>query len=179
MKKVLTIVLIVICACIIFYFAQKKNVLYNKGMQIESSAFKNGGEIPTKYTCDGEGINPPLVFKDVPKEAKSLALISDDPDAPNGTWDHWILWNISPETAEIPENSTPAGAVTGQNSWPANANKYGAPCPPSGSHRYYFKLYALDVILDLPLTSGSQDLQNAMQGHILAEAELMGRYQRK
>jgi hypothetical protein len=146
-------------------------------MQIESPSFKYGEEIPSKYTCDGEGINPSLVFKDAPLEAKSLALIVDDPDAPKGTWDHWVVWNISPSTVEIPENSIPIGATVGKNSWPRNS--YGSPCPPSGSHRYFFKLYALDTTLDLPPTSGSQDLRDAMQGHILAETELMGRYRRK
>jgi len=179
MKKVLIIFLVIICVGIAFSFAQKENIFYNFGMQITSPQFKNGVNIPALYTCDGKGINPPLVFKDVPKGTKSLALISDDPDAPNGTWDHWVLWNISPETIEISENSTPSGAITGQNSWPANANKYGAPCPPSGSHRYFFKLYALDAMLDLPQTSRSQDLVTAMQGHILEESELIGKYQRK
>ena len=146
-------------------------------MIIESAAFKNGREIPSKYTCDGEAINPPLSIKDVPRGAKSLALIVDDPDAPAGTWDHWVLWNIPPEVKEIAEGSTPMGAVVGKNSWPANA--YGAPCPPSGSHRYYFRLYALNSLLDLPPDSNSKDLRNAMEGHVLAEAELIGTYQRK
>lgn len=146
-------------------------------MIIESSTFKNGTEIPSKYTCDEEGINPPLVFRDVPKEAKSLALIVDDPDAPRGTWDHWVLWNISPQTTEIQENSTPAGAITGENSWPKNA--YGGPCPPSGSHRYFFKLYALDSMINLAPGATKQEVIDVMQGHILAEAELIGRYQRK
>ena len=181
MKKVLIIFLVIICIGIAFYFVfvQKKDISYNSNMIIESSAFEYGKGIPEKYTCDGKGINPSLVFKDVPKEAKSLALISDDPDAPNGTWDHWVLWNIPPETTEILENSIPNGAVVGKNSWPVNANKYGAPCPPSGSHRYFFKLYALNTILNLSINSTSQDLMNAMQDYILAEAELMGRYQRK
>ena len=145
-------------------------------MQIESLEFKNGGEIPSKFTCDGAGINPKLIIKNVSKETKSLALIVDDPDAPSGTWDHWVVWNISPETTEISENSTPAGAVVGKNSWPQN--EYGAPCPPNGSHRYYFKLFALDTVLNLSENSGSQELTNAMQGHILDKAELMGIYQR-
>jgi len=179
MKKVLIIFLVIICVGIAFSFAQKENIFYNFGMQITSPQFKNGGNIPALYTCDGKGINPPLVFKDVPKGTKSLALISDDPDAPNGTWDHWVLWNIPPETTEILENSIPNGAVLGKTSWPVNANKYGAPCPPSGSHRYFFKLYALNTILNLSINSTSQDLMNAMQDYILAEAELMGRYQRK
>src|SRR3989344_4126190 len=146
-------------------------------MIIESAAFKNGGEISRKYACDGVGTNPPLVFKNVPENTKSLALIVDDPDAPRGTWDHWVLWNVPPEVQEIAEGSTPMSAVVWKNSWPANA--YGAPCPPSGSHRYYFRLYALDALLNLSSNSNSDDLRGAMEGHVVAEAELMGRYQRK
>lgn len=146
-------------------------------MTLESSAFQNNSVLPSKYTCDGVGTNPPLLFKDVPKEAKSLALIVDDPDAPRGTWDHWVLWNIPPEVAQIAEGSTPMAAVVGKNSWPTNA--YGAPCPPSGSHRYYFRLYALNSLINLPPDSNSKDLRSAIEGHILAETELMGTYQKK
>ena len=146
-------------------------------MTIESTAFKNEEEIPSKYTCDGEAINPPLTIKNVPENAKSLTLIVDDPDAPSGTWDHWILWNIPKEVMQIAEGSTPMGAVVGKNS--SGENSYGPPCPPSGAHRYYFRLYALDTPLNLSSNSNSDDLRGAMEGHILAEAELMGRYQRK
>lgn len=184
MKKVSIIFLIIILLGVIFWFAQKKNHLYNNTnmnntsiMKIESSVFINGGNIPARFTCDGEGINPDLTFKDIPKEAKSLALIVDDPDAPRGTWAHWVLWNISPNITVIKENSTPTNAVVGANSWPNN--NFGAPCPPSGSHRYFFKLYALDTILNISPSSKSEDLSTAMEGHILAEAELMGRYQKK
>ena len=178
MKKFLIILLILILIGLILWFALKNNVSYNSNnMQIESSQFKNGGEIPSKFTCDGLGINPDLSFKDVPIEAKSLALIVDDPDAPSGTWDHWVIWNIAPDTKEILENSTPTGAVVGQNSWPTQ--KYGAPCPPNGTHRYFFKLFALDIMLNIPQTSGSSELTNAMQSHILAQAELVGKYSRK
>ncbi len=147
-------------------------------MNIISGAFENGGLIPSKYTCDGENINPPFLITNVPGDAKSLALIMDDPDATRGvTWDHWVMWNISPNTTNIAENSVPSGAVQGQNSWPKN--EYDGPCPPQNSHRYFLKLYALDTMFDLPTSSGSAELVNAMQGHILAEAELMGKYQRK
>ena len=147
-------------------------------MNIQSSDFENGKEIPSKFTCDGEGINPSLIISDVPVGAKSLALIMDDPDATRGvTWDHWVMWNIAPDTTEIKENTVPAGAVQGENSWPKN--EYGGPCPPNNSHRYFFKLYALDTVLDLSKTSQSKDLVEVMQGHILAETELMGIYQRK
>ncbi len=151
-------------------------------MKIESSAFKNNSEIPSRFTCDGEGVNPGLIFKDIPKEAKSLALVVDDPDAePAGTWVHWLMWNVTPNVMEIKEASTPAGAVVGANSWSDSPfrNSFGAPCPPNGSHRYFFKLYALDIVLNIPSTSQSKDLVSAMEGHILSKAELMGRYQRK
>ncbi|MFH1608432.1 MAG: YbhB/YbcL family Raf kinase inhibitor-like protein [Patescibacteria group bacterium] len=146
-------------------------------MIITSSQFRNTEEIPSKFTCDGLGINPDLLIKDVPENAKSLALIVDDPDAPSGTWDHWVIWNIDPKISGIPENSTPNGAVVGKNSWPTN--KFGAPCPPNGSHRYFFKLFALDIILNIPESSGSAKLVSAMQDHILAQTELMGNYSRK
>lgn len=145
-------------------------------MKIESTTFKNNEEIPSKYTCDGEDINPELVFKDVPEEAKSLALTMDDPDAPNGTWDHWVLWNISPKITNISQNSIPLGATVGLNT--SGKNEYHGPCPPSGSHRYFFKLYALDTQITLKENSNKKDLLNTMEGHILAEAELMGKYKR-
>ena len=146
-------------------------------MRIESSAFESGAEIPSRFTCDGESINPPLIFKIVPENAKSLALIVDDPDAPSGIWVHWVLWNIPPTVTEIKEGSTPAGAVAGINSGSKNA--FSAPCPPGGIHRYFFKLYALDKVFDLPATSTSEDLSNAMEGHIMSESRLMGIYQKK
>lgn len=147
-------------------------------MKIESPEFDQGGEIPSRFTCDGENINPSLLVSGVPEEAKSLVLIVDDPDATRGKiWDHWIVWNIAPDTKEISENSIPLGAVVGENSWPRN--EYGGPCPPNNSHRYFFKIYALDTTLDLPPNAGSAHLTRAMKGHILDQAELMGRYQRK
>ncbi|MEM2918372.1 MAG: YbhB/YbcL family Raf kinase inhibitor-like protein [Candidatus Altiarchaeota archaeon] len=145
-------------------------------MKIKSSAFEQNGKIPIKYTCQGQDINPPLEFSEIPKEAKSLALIMDDPDAPLGTWDHWIIWNIPPETKEILEGEIPKNAIQGQNSW--KKNSYGGPCPPSGVHRYFFKLYALDTILNIKENSKKSDLEKAMQGHILAKAELIGLYEK-
>lgn len=145
-------------------------------MKIESTVFKNNEEIPSKYTCDGESINPELVFKDVPEEAKSLSLIMDDPDAPMGTWDHWVMWNISPYTRGIKENSIPENAIVGKGTRGINA--YTPPCPPDREHRYFFKLYALDMPITLKENTNKKDLLSAMKGHILAEAELMGRYKR-
>jgi len=117
------------------------------GFQITSPVFENNGFIPKKYTCDGVDINPQLLIANVPSETKSLALIVDDPDAPAGTWVHWVVWNISPQTHEIKENSVPNGANQGLNDF--RKRSYGGPCPPSGTHRYFFKLYALDTILTL------------------------------
>jgi Raf kinase inhibitor-like YbhB/YbcL family protein len=144
-------------------------------MKIGSKAFEHNNSIPSKYTCEGEDINPPLHFSDVPDKAKSLVLIVDDPDAPAKTWVHWILWNIPPDTSEIKEGSTPKSleGITdfGRPGW-------GGPCPPSGSHRYFFKLYALDKELELPPTSKKSDLENEMAGHIIGSAELIGLYKR-
>lgn len=147
-----------------------------KNMEIISPVFLNNQNIPGKYTCDGDGVNPPLEFKDVSKEAMSLALIMDDPDAPAGTWVHWTLWNIDPSTTSIGENSVPPKAIAGQTS--SGQNIYGGPCPPSGAHRYFFKLYALDTKLSLSSFSLKEDLEKAMQGHVIRQAELVGLYSR-
>jgi Raf kinase inhibitor-like YbhB/YbcL family protein len=145
-------------------------------MKITSMAFEQGQPIPSKYTCDGENINPPLEILDVPEGTKSLALISDDPDAPAGTWTHWLVWNINPETGIISENSVPAEAVEGTTSF--GKPGYGGPCPPSGEHQYFFRLYALDTVLDLDPGADSAQLEAAMQGHILEQTEVMGVYSR-
>lgn len=145
-------------------------------MIISTPAFKNGEKIPSKYTCDGENINPPLEISDIPKNAKSLVLIMDDPDSPSGTWLHWSVWNIDPATKKIDENSVPIGAVEGKTSF--NINGYGGPCPHSGTHRYFFKLYALDCTLELSSEADKATLEKAMMDHILAKAELMGLYKR-
>lgn len=145
-------------------------------MKITSSAFIHNTKIPSKYTCDGEDVNPPLEFSDVPENAKSLALIVDDPDAPMGTWVHWVLFNIPPDCRKIEENSIPKGAVEGINDF--RKNNYGGPCPPSGTHRYFFKHYALDCVIDLKGTVTKKDLEKAMDGHIIAKAELIGLYSR-
>lgn len=145
-------------------------------MKITSPSFAHNQNIPPKYTCDGENINPPLQFSDIPVDAKSLVLISDDPDAPIGTWVHWTIWNIDPETTEIAENNVPAGAIEGTTSF--GETGYGGPCPPSGVHRYFFKLYALDTELDLPTSAKKEDLEKAIQQHILASAEVIGLYTR-
>lgn len=148
-------------------------------MKITSTAFSAGGIIPSKYTCDGENISPPIAWEDTPSGTKSFAIIYDDPDAPGGTWDHWILYNLPPTTKSLPENITslPVGTKVGLNSWPKA--EYGGPCPPRGEHRYIFHLYALDTMLNLSEKNvTSKTLRDAMQKHILAEATLIGRYQR-
>jgi len=152
-------------------------ILNNSNMLIASAAFERNSSIPKKYTCDGENVNPPLTFSGVPENAKSLALIMDDPDAPRGTWVHWTMWNIDPSTINITVGSVPAGAVEGTTS--SGKSGYGGPCPPSGTHHYYFKLYALDTTLNLNKSLEKQGLESAMEGHVLGQAELVGLYSRE
>jgi Raf kinase inhibitor-like YbhB/YbcL family protein len=146
-------------------------------MKIASPVFKHNDMIPVKHTCDGVDVNPPLTFEDVPASAKSLALIVDDPDAPRGTWVHWVAWNIAPDTREVPEKSVPKGASQGLNDF--RKVDYGGPCPPSGTHRYFFKLYALDSMLTLGKNTDKIALETAIKGHIISQAELIGLYRRK
>ena len=146
-------------------------------MHITSSAFEDSGPIPQKYTCDGGDTSPHIFISDVYPRAKSLALIVDDPDAPGGTWIHWVVWNIRPSVKEIPEGSVPNGGIEGRTSF--GRKGYGGPCPHSGVHRYFFKLYALDTVLNIPLTSTVEKLEEAMKGHIVADAKMMGTYSRE
>jgi Raf kinase inhibitor-like YbhB/YbcL family protein len=141
---------------------------------VQSVAFSHGGHIPPKYTCEGENINPPLEVSDCPPETRSIALIVEDPDAPKGVYNHWLVWNIPPNEA-ITEDSRVG--IAGTNSF-GNAG-YGGPCPPSGSHRYFFKAFALDRELDLRPGSDKKALQEAMKEHVLASGELMAHYQKK
>ena len=150
--------------------------------ELTSTAFTQGEPIPVKYSCDGEDVSPPLAWGDPPEGTQSFVLIMDDPDAPVGTWDHWIVFNIPAEVHELPENM-PAGmkfgdvaATFGKNSW--GRSNYGGPCPPGGTHRYYFKFYALDTTLPPDENMDKKQLLTAMEGHILAETELMGTYTR-
>lgn len=151
-------------------------------MKLESSAFEASGSIPPKYTCDRENISPPLRWDEPPAGTQSLALICDDPDAPVGTFLHWLLYDLPPETRQIPEAvpavaKLPAGGVQGKNDF--RKQGYGGPCPPSGTHRYFFKLYALDKKLALEPGATKAQLLKAMEGHVLASAELVGRYARQ
>ncbi len=189
MKKVLIFIVVIILAGFVYYLVLDNSSsvpapseidntpALKVDMKITSPEFNNNGEIPVKYTCDGEGINPPLEFSDVPERTKELVLIMDDPDAPTGTWLHWTLWGIDPATSQIAENSVPSKAIQGKTS--SGQNNYGGPCPPSGTHRYFFKLFALDTKLKLPSYSEKQDLEQAMAGNIIEQAELIGLYSRK
>ena len=144
-------------------------------MKIESPAFENHMPIPKKYTCEGDDISPPLVFRDLPRGTKSLALIMDDPDAPSGTFDHWIVWNLSPDTKTLAEDAKPKEEGTNH----FRKTGYGGPCPPPGKpHRYFFKAFALDVELHLPKGSTKEQLERALEGHVMGKAELIGTYQR-
>ena len=152
-------------------------------MQLTSTAFAEGAAIPANYTCDARNVSPPLRWSGVPAGGKSLALIADDPDAPVGTWVHWVLYDLAPTVNELPEDLAKSqyaagGAKQGLNDF--RQLGYGGPCPPHGKpHRYFFKLYALDVLLDLKPGLTKKDIENAMEKHILARGQLMGTYQRK
>jgi len=145
-------------------------------MEIKSPAFGQNGLIPERYTCDGANVNPPLTISGAPGEAKSFVLIVDDPDAPRGTWVHWTIYNISPQTKAIAERSVPQSAIQGTTSF--GKPGYGGPCPPSGMHRYFFKLYALDTVLSAEAALDKTEVENLIRGHILAQTELIGRYGR-
>ena len=145
-----------------------------KKLRISSTMFRDNEPIPSRYTCDGENINPPLDIYQVPEETKSLAIIVDDPDAPAGTWVHWVMWNI-PVTHHFKENE--ARGLQGLND--AGKHRYSGPCPPGGTHRYFFKIYALSCLLDLPANTTKKDLERAMSNNIIGFGELTGLYSRK
>jgi Raf kinase inhibitor-like YbhB/YbcL family protein len=154
-------------------------------MTISSAVFRHESAIPGRYTCEGDDVSPPLAFGDVPANAQSLALIVDDPDAPDPAapkriWVHWVLYNLPPTTKELPEgiraNALPAGTHEGKNDW--GNTGYGGPCPPIGRHRYFFKLYALDTTLSDLAQPSKATVEKAMQGHVVAQATLMGTYQK-
>ncbi|MBN1816425.1 MAG: YbhB/YbcL family Raf kinase inhibitor-like protein [Sedimentisphaerales bacterium] len=153
-----------------------------KEIKVNSSAFRDGEMIPAKYTADGQDISPPLEWTDLPQGTASIAVINDDPDAPMGTWVHWVLYNLPPEVKSLPENMPPkerlsSGALQGTTDF--GRIGYGGPAPPRGVHRYYFKVYALDCMLDLPAGETKDQLERAMKGHILAQGQLMGKYARR
>jgi len=144
-----------------------------KELTVKSPAFENNKSIPSKYTCDGEDVNPPLTIGGIPEKTQSLALTVEDPDAPAGLWVHWVVWNIPP-TGAVQENAVPG--TEGLNT--RKKHSYHGPCPPGGTHRYFFKVYALDTKLNLGALAEKEDLENAMLSHVLAEGELMGLYRR-
>ena len=151
-------------------------------MELTSTAFAEGSPIPAKYTCDGKDLSPPLTWSGVPAEAKSLVLLADDPDAPVGTWTHWVLFDLPPNVSELAEDLAKGQYASGGAKQGLNDFKrlgYGGPCPPPGKpHRYFFKLYALNVMLDLKPGASKKDVERAMDKHILAKGQLMGTYKR-
>ena len=150
--------------------------------KLNSHSFSDGADIPKKYTCDGDDVSPELHWTDQPPAAKSFALIVDDPDAPSGTWVHWVLFDLPGDAHDLPEGAgksapLPSGAQQGINDFKKTA--YGGPCPPPGKpHRYFFKLYALDSKLSLKASAAKAEVEKAMQGHVLGQGELVGRYRR-
>jgi len=177
--------ILALCTFMCLSLCLNQALAYKKGgvkMNIESNAFKNGGMIPAKYTCDGADISPSLTWDKIPDGTKSLALICDDPDAPMGTWVHWVYYNIPTDIKGLPEGVVPeerpaTGGIQGINDF--RNPGYGGPCPPGGTHRYYFRLYALDTLLDLPPGTTKKRLLKAMEGHVLEKTEFMAKYQRR
>jgi len=182
MKKIFSILfLLTFISVCIGVDGSRAQVKGESKMEITSSAFKNGARIPTKHSCDGVDVSPSLAWSKLPAGTKNLALICDDPDAPMGTWVHWVIYDIPASFTGLPEKLPPlkevaGGAKQGMNDF--RAIGYGGPCPPSGEHRYFFKLYALDAPTGLKPGATKAQLLAAMKGHILAEAELMGKYKR-
>ena len=184
----LILILAIVGGLIFFSLSRKKggvtanppnlNISTKKTMKISSPVFQNNGNIPPKYTCDGENASPPLEISDVPAEAQSLALVLHDPDAPLAEgFTHWVVWNIDPAVKDIPENSSPDGAIQGTTS--SGRTGYTGPCPPSGTHHYEFRLYALDTKFDLDSSAKKDDLEKAMEGHTVEQTLLTGLYQRQ
>jgi Raf kinase inhibitor-like YbhB/YbcL family protein len=150
-------------------------------IKITSSAFAEGGMIPRQYTCDGRDVSPPLSWTGIPSASKSLALIGDDPDAPGKTWVHWVIYALPPGTAGLPEGVPPSEEIPGGGRQGTNDFRkigYGGPCPPRGTHRYFFKVYALDTEVELPAGATKAQLERAMEGNVLEQGTLMGRYAR-
>ncbi|HUL24005.1 MAG TPA: YbhB/YbcL family Raf kinase inhibitor-like protein [Thermodesulfobacteriota bacterium] len=175
--KRLRISVLVFLQVFLFSYAMGQSGIRVEGLRLSSPALENGGKIPKKYTCDGANINPPLTIENVPSNTKSLALVFDDIDAPRGTYVHWILWNLAPDSREVKENSVPEGVVQGMNDF--KKPSYGGPCPPGRAHKYVFKIYALDTLLNLNPKSTKKDLEKVMEGHMISRAQLTGLYQRK
>ena len=185
MCGILVAVLALLCSCQVPFPGESPTSTPTGGapmaIQITSSAFTEGSMIPKQHTCDGKNISPPLVWTGIPDNARSLVLIADDPDAPSGTWVHWVVFNIPATVKELPEGiapveTLPTGGTQGKSSF--GKTGYGGPCPPSGTHRYFFKVYALDTELNLRSASTKGDVVKAMDGHVIAQGQLMGTYKR-
>ena len=174
--KRLRIPILVFFQVFLFSYAMGQGATKLEEWEISSPAFENGGKIPKKYTCDGANVNPPLKIENPPSNTKSLALVFDDIDAPRGSYVHWILWNMAPGVKEIREDSVPEGVVQGVNDF--KKQYYGGPCPPRRAHKYVFKIYALDILLNLNPNSTKKDLQKVMEGHIISRAQLTGLHKR-
>jgi Raf kinase inhibitor-like YbhB/YbcL family protein len=170
MKTIITVGCTFAAAAVVAFAAGGK-------MKVTSSAFQEGGTIPEKFSKNSQNVSPELRIEGAPAEAKSLALIVDDPDAPVGLFTHWLAWNIDPKTTEIPEGNAPGGAVQGKNDF--GETGYGGPQPPFGTHRYYFKVFALDRTLDLKPGAKRRDVDAATKGHVIAQGQLMGKYSKK
>lgn len=177
------IILFSLSYLIVFHISLTINTfaLGGNSMELKSHAFEEGSMIPKKYTCDGQDISPPLKWTSVIDGTKTLALICDDPDAPGGTWVHWVIFNLPSDTRDLAENmphlkELPNGAKQGTNDF--GKIGYGGPCPPGGTHRYYFKIYSLDTDLNLEAGATNAQLLQAMKGHILGEGQLIGKYKR-
>ncbi len=179
-KKLFLFTLLALIFTVIFFRTKIMGEPKKKKMppfRLESPAFANGNFIPRRYTCQGKDVNPPLHWQNVPAGCQSLALIVDDPDAPGGTWTHWLLWKINPQLGEIGENSLPPGSIQGYNDF--RRLNYGGPCPPQGTHRYFFRLYALDFVPQLPSGANRNSLETVIKPHIIGQAILMGRYRQQ
>lgn len=185
MKRILLAVIslaVLAAAAATVYAKERKKEGKPMDLNVESSAFQDGGMIPSKYTCDGRDISPPLSWSAGPGGTKSYAIIADDPDAPVGTWVHWVMYDIPPDVTSLPEavpssGTLDNGTVQGRNDF--RRPGYGGPCPPGGTHRYYFKVYALDTVLQKGPGLSKKELLSIMDGHVLAQGELMGKYSRR
>jgi Raf kinase inhibitor-like YbhB/YbcL family protein len=182
MRKIAAIMLSGICMTILCSAGNPSNGLKPMAITVTSSAFQQGKAIPSQFTCDAADMSPPLAWQGIPDGAKSIVLISDDPDAPVGTWVHWVCYDIPPTVGSLSQNilkvdTLPCGGKQGLTDF--RSIGYGGPCPPSGTHRYFFKVYALDILLNLPAGKTKKEIQTAMKGHVLAQGELMGVYSRK
>lgn len=178
MSKMIVFVIIITLVIGYLVFSRKNKMQINapQTINLTSSVFKNNEFVPVEYTCDGVNVNPPLNIANVPEMAKSLVLVIDDPDSPAGTFTHWLVWNIDPNIKEIKENSIPEGAIEGITTW--GSQGYGGPCPQARGHRYFFKILALDEKLNILFSADINQVMKAVENHVLAQGELVGKYSR-